>query len=338
MVPTGYCPMAMTMRSRIAPFTWLCLVLLPVPIGWEIIADSRVPQRIWHDTGEVARLDLRYGSGGRENAPQPPFTFVEESEGGTQPKILVRDAAGRSYAVKFGEEVQGEVFAPRLAWAAGYYVEPTYYVASGTLQGGRPVGRARTYVKSGGTFRHAVFELRRDNPRYLPNASWHWERNAFVGTRELNGLKVVVMLVSNVDNKDIRDKAEGSNTSMFLDERGGKKEVLYMVGDWGATMGRWGRLAKRARWNCPVYSEQSSEFVQREADGTLRFGFVGKHDSHFKESVRAADVRWLMERLGRLTDRQLRDGLEASGATAEEVGCFTRALRVRLDQLRRVAG
>ena len=48
-------------------------------------------------------------------------------------------------------------------------------------------------------------------------------------------------------------------------------------------------------------------------------------------------MRWLCRYLGRVTDLQLRDGLQASGATPEEADCFTRAIRDRITQLQRVA-
>ena len=45
--------------------------------------------------------------------------------------------------------------------------------------------------------------------------SWAWNDNPFVGTRELHGLKMLVMLLSNWDTKDRRDVARGSNTAIF---------------------------------------------------------------------------------------------------------------------------
>jgi hypothetical protein len=48
-------------------------------------------------------------------------------------------------------------------------------------------------------------------------------------------------------------------------------------------------------------------------------------------------VRWLYQYAGRITDAQLGDGLRASGATPEEIDTFTRAIRARLDTLKRIA-
>ena len=99
---------------------------------------------IWRDPGDVAALDLHHGPGGRDGAPVPPYSFIEEHTTGSQPCVSVTDARGRRWRVKWGHEVRSENFAVRLVWACGYYAETTYYVASGTIAGaGRDVAAAR---------------------------------------------------------------------------------------------------------------------------------------------------------------------------------------------------
>jgi hypothetical protein len=72
--------------------------------------------------------------------------------------------------------------------------------------------------------------------------------------------------------------------------------------------------------------------------GNVRFGCEGKHTYDIREGIRVSDVRWLMGYLGRISDDQIRDGLRAAGATAEESNCLASALRERITQLKRVAG
>src|SRR5262245_20557278 len=185
---------------------------------------------IWHNPGEVDRLDFVNGIGGASHAPKPPFTFIEEDKGGTNPKIKVSDAAGRKWGVKWGEEVNGEVFASRIAWAAGYIVEPSYFVKSGKVEGVSNLSRAKKYVGSEGSFSNARFELKVDGVTKLKDReSWNWDQNPFVGTKELNGLKIVMMLVSNWDSKDQRDGGRGSNTVIIKNDQSG--EVQYVFGD-----------------------------------------------------------------------------------------------------------
>ena len=38
---------------------------------------------------------------------------------------------------------------------------------------------------------------------FVDGVSWRWDDNPFVGTNELAGLKLMVMLLGNWDNKDL---------------------------------------------------------------------------------------------------------------------------------------
>ena len=49
--------------------------------------------------------------------------------------------------------------------------------------------------------------------------------------------------------------------------------------------------------------------------------------------VTVADVRWLHAIIGGVTDEQLAAALRASGGNESEIAGFTKAIRVRLDQL-----
>ena len=112
----------------------------------EIAAGHRV---LWHDPGAVERLDLRYGYGGAALAPRPPFRFVKEDTTGTNPKVLLRDANGREWAAKFGEEARPDTFCTRLAWAMGYFVETNRFVRQGTMVGAHHLKRARRELDAG---------------------------------------------------------------------------------------------------------------------------------------------------------------------------------------------
>src|SRR5262245_44081269 len=52
-------------------------------------------QKIWRDPGAVEKLDFVAGPGGRSGAPMPPFRFVEEDLGGSNPKVKVTDRRGK---------------------------------------------------------------------------------------------------------------------------------------------------------------------------------------------------------------------------------------------------
>jgi hypothetical protein len=288
---------------------------------------------LWHDPGPVKALDFRYGIGGKALAPKPPFTFDGEDTSGSTPKVKVRDAKGRNWVVKFGDEASPDTFCTRMAWAMGYYATPTYYIEKGRVRGVTSLERAKDEVDEKGRFEAGRFQLRAKDPKYLESVSWSWDDNPFLNTPELGGLKVLLMLLSDWDNKDARDAEDrGSNTAVYQHA----KLLFYFVDDWGGSMGKWGKVFTRSKWDADHFLEQSDDFVKVE-DGKLKWGYVGQHSSALKDSVTKADVRWLMRRLGRVTDHQLSTALRSSGATPEERDKFVRALRMRIGALARVS-
>ena len=297
---------------------------------------------VWQDPGAIETRDFVGGPGGRDKAPQGPFTFVKEDFGGSNPKVKVKDAKGVEWSVKFGPEVKAETFATRLVWAVGYFVDPAYFVPSGKIQGATGLTRAKKVIQPDGSFVEARFEPD-DRPkgvtRFKEEQGWGWLDNPLAGTKEMNGLKVMVMLLSNWDNKDLRDIKRGSNTAIDQLTVAGAVESRLLISDWGASMGRWGRGGishlKRQKWDCGSFAQQTKFFVDGVKDDVeVKWGYYGQHTDSFREGIRVADVEWLMQYLGRVTDAQIRQGLEASGGAPEEVECFTKALRTRIDQMK----
>lgn len=293
---------------------------------------------IWRDPGNVSTLDLVNGPGGSSGAPQPPFEFLEEHASGSQPCVSVRDAVGRRWRIKWGTEVRSENFAVRLVWACGYFAETTYFIEGGTIARAFELQRARTCIDEHGRFREARFELDDADVRKLfDEHSWAWNENPFVGTRELHGLKILVMLLSNWDTKDRRDVARGSNTAIFEHRVSRwRREARYLITDWGGSMGRWGgNIVTRGRWDPEGFAAQTAQFVAGVANGMVLFGYTGQRTADMSSGIRIEDARWLCTYLGRITDAQLRDALEASGASNAEAGSFSTSIRDRIGQLAR---
>jgi hypothetical protein len=292
---------------------------------------------IWRDPGDVATLDLAAGPGGAGGRPEPPFRFVEEHLGGSQPCISVTDARGRRWRVKWGEEVNSETFAVRLAWACGYFAETTWFLPEGTIEGATGLARAGTCLDEQHRFTAARFEL--DDPsvkKLFEEHSWAWNDNPFLGARELQGLKVLNMLLSNWDTKDRRDVARGSNTAIFEHRTPRGREAQYLISDWGGSMGSWGaNIMTRARWDAAAFEAQTPQFVVSVEDGVVKFGYSGQRTEDIATGITVADVQWLCGRLARITDAQIAAALEASGASARERDIFCRALRDRISQLSR---
>jgi hypothetical protein len=292
--------------------------------------------RLWEDPGPIAHLDLRYGPGGADGVPAPPFAFIDEHATGSQPCVSVRDARGRKWRVKWGQEVRCEAFAVRLVWACGYFAEVTHLVPSGTIIGAVNLARARQCLDDSGTFADARFEREEENVRtFFEEHSWAWNDNPFVGTRELAGLKILVMLLSNWDSKDRRDVARGSNTAIFEHRVSRwRREARYLITDWGGSMGRWGsNIVTRGRWDVDGFETQTPQFVTGVRDGCVTFGYTGQRTADVAEGIRIEHARWFARRAGRISDAQLIDGLLASGATGQEADRFAQAIRQRIDLL-----
>jgi hypothetical protein len=200
--------------------------------------------------------------------------------------------------VKFGEEARPENFSSRIAWAAGYVVRPSYYVASGTLQGVTSVKRTAKFVDSEGRFRDARFQLfDRDDFHEIPGSKvdlyQHKEQ------RELNGLKLTLLLVANWDVKP-------ANTAVFA----AGSQRYGAVTDWGASMGDPAATdAAERKWNCQAYSARTNQLVGGVEDGYVHFNYTqyaSRHEHALSDGIRVEDLKWFLMRMGKITDKQVR--------------------------------
>src|SRR5678815_2974544 len=193
--------------------------------------------------------------------------------------------------------------------------------------------RDRSCIAEDGEFVDARFELEDRGVRMLfDEHSWSWSDNPFVGTRQLSGLKLVNMLLSNWDTKDRRDVSRGSNTAIFEHrESRWSREARYLITDWGGAMGRWGTtVVSRGRWDAEGFEAQTPGFVAGVHDGVVDFGYQGQR-SEIGRGIPAAHVRWFYGKVRRITEPALRKGLLASGATEEDAVRFARALMMRIE-------
>ena len=317
---------SMTRRLALALVWLLTPASAQLPRGW-----------LWHDPGNVAAPDFAGPLGASTGLPKPPFTFLREDLSGTQPKLFAKDAAGSTWNVKFGYEVRSESFCWRMVHACGYFAEANFRVVSGQFQGFRPMKRMDPTLHPDGRFTEARFQFRDANLKFLDDRNWRWDRPPFGGTKELSGLKILIMLFSNYDNKDGRvGRQFGPNTAIFELKRPTGMEYIYAFTDWGSGLGRMGPMEKRDNWDCAAFAEQSKSFVKKVEKTQVIFGYDGNVNEGFQTGIPPAHVAWLMQYLGKISDAQLRAGLQASGASDADAACFTSALRMRIEQLRAV--
>jgi hypothetical protein len=217
-----------------------------------------LPAVIWRDPTNISTLNLMQGAGGREHAPDPSgtYVFVKEDMNGTSPKFDVKDGQGVKWRIKLGPEVQAETASTRLLWAAGYFVDEDYYLPEIKVDGLPKLRRGQQFVSGAGIV-HRV-RLKRNDKNIKKIGNWDWFKNPFVGTKDLNGLRVMMSLVNNWDLKDI-------NNSIYVVEG----ERRYLVSDMGATFGKTGNNLSRSKSDLKDYEE--SKFIDKETPGEIDF-------------------------------------------------------------------
>ncbi|MGI4757097.1 MAG: hypothetical protein ACRYGF_09640 [Janthinobacterium lividum] len=298
---------------------------------------------LWHEPSQIAGLDLFCGQGGKEKQPQGPFTFLQEDENGTNPKMDVRDANGKKWRVKEGEEARPEVVASRLLWAMGYYANDDYLVQNATVTGVK-MHRGSKDLKEG-KLKDVRFSRKPSGQDKI--GIWQWRENPFTGSREFNGLRVMMAVMNNWDLKDV-------NNSVYKDKNSGSQ--VFLVNDVGATFGANGVGWTRARSKGNIDSFRDSKFIRRLTDTEVDFSTPSKPTGIFLASagttiksykmrsgldwigdnIPRADARWIGSLLGQLSHAQLVDAFRAGNFPAADVDSYVDIVESRIAELKKL--
>jgi hypothetical protein len=303
---------------------------------------------LWRNPGDMRRRDLYYGAGSKALAPTPPFKFINEIKSGASPKFDVMDARGVKWRVKLGPEAQSETVANRLVWAAGYNAEETYYLDRAQIDGLKKLSRGQKFV-NGQTVRGARFESRRENVDR--GKHWDWSKNPFKGTRELNGLKTMMVLLNNWDVR------KNNGVLYVTDPKTNRVEARYLVSDLGATLGAVGAIGGGHRSKNNVQDYTRARLVKKVDDkGNVKFDydikpkglglltifnpkyfFGQRRASSTMSKVPVQDAAWIGQKLAQLSDEQLRDAFRAAAYEPSAREAYVRAMRQRINQLARLS-
>ena len=266
---------------------------------------------LWREPADIASLNLLLGPGGEEMKPDlSKVTFISEEKGGYSKKYRVTDGSGRTWVVKIGKEAQAETAATRLLWAVGYTTDTTYLVPRVTIEGK-------------GTFQNARFEARPKGVKRLD--IWQWDHNPFVGTQELQGLKIMMLLLDNWDIKDSNNRI-----LRVRNEQTGEDELRYAISDLGATLGKTGGAIARSRNNPADFTK--AKFVGAVKGNRVDFHYSGKQQNLFRD-LTVDQAKWVGQLLSRLSDEQIADAFRAANYSAEEIQMLTGAVRARINEL-----
>jgi hypothetical protein len=271
---------------------------------------------LWRAPRDIAARNLLFGPGGAALRPNlRRLTFIKEEKGGYSQKFRVRDASGREWVAKVGKEAQSETAAVRLLWAAGYVTEINYLVP-------------RVNIKGKGVFENVRFEARPKNVKRLDE--WKWKENPFTGTREFQGLKVMMVLLNNWDIKD------ANNQIFFVQDARGGNQLQYVISDLGATFGKTGSLPlfwriTRSRNNPEDYED--AKFIDGvKKDGYVDFHYGGKNRG-ILDKITISEAKWLGNLLARLSDHQIGDAFRAANYEPDEVRTLAESVRERINEL-----
>ena len=269
------------------------------------------PAVIWREPVDIKTRDLFYGQGGSEHQPKGTFTFLQEKLHGVNPKFDVRDDSGILWGVKMGEEAKPETAATRLIWAVGYFTNEDYYLPELTVRGDLTLTRGQTMIRDD-TVRKGV-RLKRHNKGEHQVADWSWDKNPFVGTKELDGLKIMMEIICNTDLK--------TEQQHVYDVRG--TEQRYVAADVGSSFGKAGKEFLRSKGKLSDY--ESSPLIKNAGPDYIDFW-------HFKHIPREHAI-WIGQYLTQLSDQQLRDAFRAGGFSPQEIEGFSRKVREKINEL-----
>lgn len=293
---------------------------------------------LWTQPENIAGRNLFYGPGGKSGLPRGKYRFIEEDKGGSSPKFVIEDGNGVQWKVKLGDEARSETAATRLLWAAGYFTDVLYYMPVIQVAGMPRLNRGQEFVSAGGTVHGARLERVVKGVKKVD--TWSWFDNPFLGTKEFDGLRVLMALVNNWDLKE-------SNNGIYQVQG---RQMRYAVTDLGATFGKTGGDWSRSKDDLEDYLE--SRFIDEIKPTTVDFRLQSRPPAPYAvvftyyskrtrmekiaEDIPRAHARWIGGLLARLSASQIRDAFRSAGYEPHEISAYTRKVQERIGQLNRL--
>ena len=289
-------------------------------VGRPQVQNAPAPQgaSLWVEPSSLATVDVYNGPWGAENAPDPKdtYTLVELKHTGVNLGMTVKDSKGREWSVKqpfpgnLDSEAPVEVAVSRLLSAIGYHQPAVYHLPAFTLKD--DLGK---HVEIGGRFR-----LKTDRLKEV--GVWDWASNPFVGTREYQGLIVLLTMFNSTDLKN-------SNNSLYERRNGDLVEQWYVARDIGSAFGDTHFMSPRKNH---VESFETLPFILGVNNGFVEFAYKGWYKNLLKDRITPEEVAWASNLLGGLSDQQMRDAFRAANYEPEIANRFIARLREKIQQ------
>lgn len=286
-----------------------------------IISISAQSKPVMWESVNISQRDLYYGPGGKQMMPDvSKITFIEEEKSGHNKKYRIKDAAGNVWVAKLGREARPETAAVRLLWGLGYKTEINYLIPKLTIPGK-------------GTFENVRLEARPANVERMDE--WKWKENPFIGTNELQGLKIMMVFMKNWDILDLQNKVLEVKTANGV-------QTQYIISDLGSTFGRLGnnnfpviyRLGRSVGKPNHYIKTKLIRDVDEEAEIVI-LSYKGKNRGLFK-GITVGNARWLYGLLSQLSDQQIRDAFRAANYSEADINTYTKGVKDKIQELANV--
>ncbi|MDT5158318.1 MAG: hypothetical protein QOH51_2675 [Acidobacteriota bacterium] len=279
---------------------------------------------LWQEPADIGSRNLLLGPGGEEMKPDLSQVIWEETppEPGYSVKWRVRDASGKKWVVKVGNESQPETAAVRLLWAAGYATEINYLVPCVQIVNA-PKPRKNVKRCEGKGFANVRFEARPKGEKRLD--MWSWNQNPFSATKEFQGLVILMGLLNNWDLKD-----ENNKVIYMPGEADGQGELRYIISDLGATFGKTGGAITHSRNEPDKYIKTG--FIDKVEGDRVKFDYHGKNSGLF-DHITVEQAKWIGDLLSQLSEEQVKDAFRAANYTPAEVEGLSQEVLARINAL-----
>jgi hypothetical protein len=269
---------------------------------------------------------------------------VKEDLDGTNPKYDVRDEEGVKWKIKLGAEARPETVASRFVWAIGFHADEDYFLPEVHVTGlPERVHRGQKLIEPGGVMRNV--RLKREQGEKKVDI-WSWRTNPFVGTRELDGLRVMMAVINNWDLKDENNAIRDEKRKDDGDKR------VYEVSDLGASFGTTGRGLSHTKTKGNLRAYTRSKFIKKERPEFVDFSVPSRpamvilfnpHEFFSRMGMRwigrdipRQNARWIGDLLGQLSQDQVRDAFRSAGYEGQELDGFTTDFEQRIAELKKL--
>lgn len=315
------------------------LTTLFAPAQRPTVADKPI---LWSDPGQIQSRNLYWGPGGQEHQPKTPVQFEKEDRHGTSPKFDVHDSEDKKWSAKLGLEARPETVASRLMWAVGYAANENYFFPHLQVTG-MPAKLKRGQRLAGADGDVPDVRLQRRLDHLDKVSEWNWRHNPFYGTREFNGLRVMMALIGNWDLKD-------NNNAVLRDKKESAPDI-YEVTDVGTALGTAGKSYndKDSKGNLAAY--QHTKLIAHVHGDFVDLNFPRRppftellecewafyfHQIHIRwigRDIPRSDAKWIGSLLAQLTPDQIRDAFRAADYPDAEIDAYTKAVLSRIQEL-----